>query len=60
MGGVQLLNKKLFRIEFLFINFLFSKKNIGASIRIGQEIRCLPYAEFLHDTYDIPINVIMY
>ena len=33
-------NKELFQIKFfLFLN----KKNIGASIRIGQEIRCLPY-----------------
>ena len=29
-----------------FVKHFIQKKNIGASIRIGREIRCLPYARF--------------
>ena len=35
-----------FFIFFFFLPFPPPKKNIGAMIRIGREIQCLPYAVF--------------
>ena len=44
----SLKNEESFRIELFFLSF-FQQKNIGASIHIGQDIQCLPYARFLKD-----------
>ena len=41
-GGSPLKNQESFPIDLIF----FQYKNIGASIRIGQEILCLPYEGF--------------
>ena len=40
-NALGLKSKKSFKIDF------FSLKKIGSSIRIGREIRCLPFAGFL-------------
>ena len=33
------------------MEFFCNKRNIGASIRIGREIRCLPYAGCLNNQF---------